>query len=72
MGVLPQLLLSGHILRYDVNSRALRREGNDALAIGLIGRTYQSDWPYYGYGDYYGSGDYYTPDVPYRQFRDRE
>jgi hypothetical protein len=62
------------LLRQNVNDRAIRRDGNDALAIGLIGRIHQSDWPYYGYGDYYGSGDFYTADVPwcYQRFRCRE
>lgn len=68
------MLLSGYGVRQNVDDRAIRRDGNDALAIGLIGRIHQSDWPYYGYGDYYGSGDFYTADVPwcYQRFRCRE
>jgi hypothetical protein len=59
---LPQFVLSAQV-RHDVSHRALRREGSDAVAIGLIGSPPLGDWPYYGYGDYYGKGDYYTPDV---------
>lgn len=59
-----QMLLSGYIIRHDVKDRAIRHEGNDALAIGLIDRTHQGDWPYYGYGDYYGKGDYFKVDTP--------
>ena len=70
----PQMLLNGYIVRHDVKDRAIRQEGNDALAIGLLDRTYQGDWPYYGYGDYYGSGDFYAADAPwcYQRFRCRQ
>lgn len=71
MSGLPQRFLYEQVVRRDVNTRALQREGNDALAIGLLGRRYQGDWPYYGYGDYYGTGDYYTTPC-YWQFRCRE
>jgi hypothetical protein len=70
----PEMLRSGYIVRHDVKDRAIRQEGNDALAIGLLDRTYPGDWPYYGYGDYYGSGDFYAADAPwcYRQLRCRQ
>ena len=61
------------LVRQDVND-APQREGDDAVAIGLIGRIDLGDGPYYDYGDYYGGGDFYTPEVPgcRRQFRCRD
>ena len=58
------LLSGGYIVPHDVKDRAIRHEGNDAVAIGLIGKTDLGDGPYYGYGDYYGKGDYFTVDTP--------
>lgn len=53
-GALLQLLHS------EVVDRNQRREGDDALAIGLLNKRYQGESPYYSYDDYYGPGDYYT------------
>lgn len=57
---LPRFLL-GAQADHDLNRR---REGNDAVAIGLINPTNLGDGPYYGYGDYNGGGDYFTDIVP--------
>ena len=69
VGGLPETLLSGY-LRQDVKHGRLQREGNDAVAIGLIGSTRLGDWPYYGDGDYYGKGDYFTAQTPSLWCRD--
>jgi hypothetical protein len=60
---LPTLLLSGDSGR-DVNDRTIRRDGSDAVALGLIGKKELGDAPYFGNGDYYGKGDYFTVDTP--------